>query len=71
MSGDSDDLTDAELDLLRRDVCPDCGDNATGFKSGPRGGAAQNIFCNDCGAGFNISHPRYVIWGHRIGARQP
>lgn len=68
---DSDELTDAELDLLRCDVCPDCREPGTGFKSGPRGGSAQNIFCNSCGVGFNVLHPRYVIWGQRIGARQP
>jgi len=58
---------DRVIDALRRDTCPDCGN--LGFDGGPRGGSGQNIFCSDCGSGFNVATPRYIIFAQRIGKR--
>jgi hypothetical protein len=49
---------------LQRDQCPDC--DHFGMRGGPRGGAGQNIFCNHCGAGFNVALPRNVMFVQRI-----
>lgn len=46
------DLSDTEWDILRDGHCPYCGH--TGFREGPHGGLAVNIFCKGCGAGFNV-----------------
>jgi hypothetical protein len=49
---------------LRHDICPDCG--AKPLRAGPRGGVGQNIFCDGCGAGFNVVYPRYIVMAQRI-----
>lgn len=48
--------------------CPDCG-KKTDFYEGPSGGMSTNIFCAQCGHGFNIT-PVIGI-AERIGARMP
>lgn len=50
---------------LQVDRCPDCGN--VGFDPGPRGGLAQNIFCQSCGAGFNVT--KMIVFVQRIGKR--
>ena len=52
MSATEAELKDAQSVL--RNQCPDCGN--WGFHGGPRGGAAQNIFCANpgCRSGFNV-----------------
>jgi hypothetical protein len=68
-------MNDAELEqhqiimALQRDQCPDC--KRLGFVGGPRGGAGQNIFCANCGAGFNVALPRSIVMAERIPARKP
>lgn len=72
VASDSDNVAgmpDEDIEMLRRDVCPDCL-SSDGFTSGPRGGASQDIFCTACGEGFNICFPRMIIWGQRIGKRR-
>lgn len=63
------DLLGSERDvtMIRNDQCPDC--EHYGLQGGPRGGASQNIFCAECGAGFNVCLPRLVISVERIGKR--
>jgi hypothetical protein len=62
-------MTDAEIDMLRIDQCPDCKSMA-GLVGGPRGGAGRNIFCDECGAGFNVAQPRFIMFAERISARR-
>lgn len=51
-------LTIDEMEkLLEFGSCPFCGTKV--FRFGPRGGASQNIFCIDCGAGFNVCLPMF------------
>jgi hypothetical protein len=52
-SEDGDRLTDYELEMVRKNVCPDC--EHEGFLGGPCGGMAQNIKCanDECGSRFN------------------
>jgi hypothetical protein len=57
------------LEALRADRCPDC-DNV-GLEGGPRGGAGQNIFCRQCGAGFSVARPRFIFFAQRIGNGRP
>lgn len=59
----SDDL----ITCLRNDQCPDC--DQYGLDGGPRGGAGQNIFCKNCGSGFNVALPRMILMAERIGKR--
>jgi ribosomal protein S27AE len=49
---------------LQRDQCPDCGQ--LGFDDGPRGGAGINLFCSNCGSGFNVALPRAIMTAQRI-----
>jgi hypothetical protein len=35
--------------------CPDCRHRSPRYFEGPSGGISTNIFCGDCGAGFNIT----------------
>ncbi len=58
-------MPDAEINILRRDECPDC-KSKTGFKPGPRAGGSQTIFCIDCGAGFNVGQSRFIVFAQRI-----
>lgn len=44
-------LTKAECVELYAGRCPRCAHSP--LEPGPRGGAAQNVFCENCGAGFN------------------
>jgi hypothetical protein len=52
------------LGRLRSDHCPDC--LKPGLRAGPRGGAGQNLICDDCGAKFNVALPRYIVFAQRI-----
>jgi hypothetical protein len=50
------DLTAQEhFKLLETGRCPYCTRKV--FRFGPRGAASLNIFCEGCGAGFNICVP--------------
>jgi transcription elongation factor Elf1 len=60
-------LNNEQLGDLRRDACPDCGH--LGLLAGPRGGAGQNLSCDDCGASFNVALPRYIEFAQRIKER--
>lgn len=44
-----------EEKYLKEGKCPDCG--CEEFIAGPCGGGAQNFYCFNCKAGFNISWP--------------
>lgn len=57
-------MNEKQMHDLRDDVCPDCGHH--GLRPGPRGGAGQNIFCDQCHAGFNVAYPRYIVMAERI-----
>jgi len=59
------------LPWLRHGVCPDCGGLV--FLPGPRGGAAVNISCADCGSRFNVAAPDYgvIFYAERIGKPHP
>lgn len=35
--------------------CPECHHKPPRYMEGPSGGMSTNIFCGDCGAGFNIT----------------
>lgn len=39
---------------IASNTCPNCGSHK-GFTEGPSGGMSTNIFCADCGQGFNIT----------------
>jgi hypothetical protein len=44
------------LYLEMEDHCPDCRKRPPSYREGPSaGGISTNIFCADCGAGFNIT----------------
>jgi len=45
-------LTVREIDLLDLARCPDCGRLA--LTEGPCAGLSMNVYCDNCGAGFNI-----------------
>ncbi|MEY9428152.1 hypothetical protein ABH975_003467 [Bradyrhizobium ottawaense] len=49
---------------LRMDRCPDCRQHS--LRPGPRGGAAQNLTCDACGARWNVAPPRYITFAQRI-----
>ena len=59
--------------IIERGECPACGSKA-GFREGPRGGLAVNIFCEavGCGAAYNVV-PRIGIAErlptHHVGGR--
>jgi hypothetical protein len=50
-----DDLSWAKYELEIKHRCPFCRKN--NFREGPSGGISVNIYCANCGAGFNISGP--------------
>ena len=50
---------------LRMDRCPAC--QRYGLRPGPRGGAAQNLICDGCGAKWNVAPPRYIVFAERVG----
>ena len=58
---------DRVIEALRRDICPDC--RTPGLRAGSRGGAAQNLSCDACGAGFNVVLPRHVMFAERIATQ--
>jgi hypothetical protein len=35
--------------------CPDCHHNPPRYMEGPSGGISTNVFCGNCGAGFNVT----------------
>jgi hypothetical protein len=35
--------------------CPDCKTKPPRYMAGPSGGLSTNVFCGDCGAGYNIT----------------
>jgi hypothetical protein len=45
-------LNEAHILALDLGLCPDCGRNQ--LTEGPRGGCSTNIYCDLCGAGFNM-----------------
>ena len=56
-------------------VCPDCGGFI--FRPGPRGGAAQNIECVQCGSRFKVLRwsprpdgPVWIAWAQRIPSEE-
>ena len=61
-------LSQQEIELVQRDVCPECRSGG-GFEPGPRAGDGCNVFCRDCGQGFEVTFPRGVIVAHRIETR--
>lgn len=36
-------------------ICPDCKHQPVELMEGPSGGMSTNVFCSNCGAGFNIT----------------
>lgn len=38
-----------------QDACPTCHERPPRWMEGPSGGMSTNIFCGDCGAGFNVT----------------
>ncbi len=44
--------------------CPECGCSPIKLHEGPSGGACINVFCADCGQGYNISP--IVQWAQKI-----
>lgn len=35
--------------------CPDCGQSPIALLEGPSGGMSTNVFCSNCGHGYNIT----------------
>ncbi len=68
-NGEPRQLSEQDMELIRRDTCPDC-KAYDGFANGPRGGAGRNIFCLSCGQGFNVTYPRSIVMGERIHKRE-
>jgi hypothetical protein len=64
-------ITDGRrLDAIRKRICPGCG--AAGLIPGPRGGASQNMFCGQCGQGWNVHGVDYGVMGYEpIGKTDP
>jgi hypothetical protein len=56
--------TEGAVLALRSDACPDCG--RLGLTPGPRDGAGQNLFCPECGGGWNVTQPRHILFAERI-----
>lgn len=55
----------AALEKLNTGHCPDCRAFSS-LRPGPKGGAAQNYACEQCGAEFNIGRFRgEVMMAHR------
>lgn len=52
------DLLAGERTLLYSGQCPHC--RGLRLVAGPRGGASQNFYCEDCGAGFNRIAPEFI-----------
>lgn len=51
------DLTEDEAYWLRKGACPCCLSRSH-WRGGPTGGSSQNVYCDNCGAGFNVMpHP--------------
>ena len=46
-------LSTQELNYIRNDQCPDCQQKDT-LVSGPKGGSAMNVACDNCGSEFNL-----------------
>jgi hypothetical protein len=57
-------MAERTIHHLRMDRCPNCESHT--LHGGPRGGAAQNLFCTACGAGWNVAPPRYIMFAQRI-----
>ena len=63
----TDNVTTAERAMLAGNRCPDC--LTFGLLPGPRGGAAQNVYCNNavCRSAFDITRYRgEVVFAERI-----
>lgn len=50
-----DETLSGKLYLEMAKWCPDCHHKPPRYMEGPAGGCCVNIFCGDCGAGFNIT----------------
>ena len=61
--------------LLEAGGCVECDHRPKGFIEGPSGGLCQNVFCSQCGQGYNLTplintaeyihkDPRYIILEH-------
>lgn len=46
------------------DGCPECGCSPIRLMEGPSGGACTNVFCADCGQGYNIAPS--IQWAEKI-----
>jgi hypothetical protein len=44
--------------------CVDCDKQPKGFYEGPSGGMSQNVFCSQCGQGYNLTPVAH--WAERI-----
>lgn len=40
---------------LLAQICPDCKDHPVKLLEGPSSGMSTNVFCSNCGHGYNIS----------------
>lgn len=63
-----DETESGKLYIEMRKWCPDCHHVPPRYYEGPSGGVCVNIFCGDCGAGFNITP--IVEVAERIGKQE-
>lgn len=50
--------------LLKAGGCVDCRKKPKGFYEGPSGGMCTNVFCSQCGQGYNLTPIAH--WAERI-----
>lgn len=50
-----DETDEGKLYIEMQKWCPDCHARPPQYMTGPSGGMSTNIFCANCGAGFNIT----------------
>jgi hypothetical protein len=64
------DLSEEELEWLRKEQCPDCR-SYRGFLRGPRAGLAVNVKCAnpECGSRFNVGP--LLLGAQRISEPMP
>lgn len=64
------DLDEGDRTLIENGICPLC--SHRGFRLGPRGGLAQNIYCMGCNEGFNVIGRGFdIMFAERIGKFDP
>lgn len=44
-----------DWDLLQTQTCPACRTHPIKLYEGPSGGMSTNVFCNNCGQGYNLT----------------